>query len=182
MIIRLISLLAIVTLGLAASACSSSSEQQGPKAPAMGLHEAALKGDTAMIQQHIDFGTDLNAKDEYGSTPLVVAITFGKDAAALALINAGADIEVANQDGSTPLHTAAFFCRTEVVRALLDKGANKEARNNMGATAYDGAVAPYEMIKPIYQMLEKQLGPLGLQIDYARIESTRPQIAAMLKE
>ncbi|MDK2972894.1 MAG: uncharacterized protein PWP23_2649 [Candidatus Sumerlaeota bacterium] len=182
MIVRLISLLAIAMLGLAASACSSSSEQQGPKAPAMGLHEAALKGDTAMIQQHIDFGSDLNAKDEYGSTPLIVATTFGQDAAALALINAGADTAIANQDGSTPLHTAAFFCRTDVLRALLDKGADRQARNNMGATAYDSAAAPYEMVKPIYEMLEKQLGPLGLQLDHARIESTRPQIAAMLKE
>jgi hypothetical protein len=40
---------------------------------------------------------------------------------------------------------------------------------------------PYSEAKNIYEMMEKVLGPMGLKLDYAYIEKTRPEIAAMLK-
>jgi CubicO group peptidase (beta-lactamase class C family) len=142
---------------------------------------AALQGNTEAIRQHITAGSDLNEKDQFGSTPLITATTFGKTEAARALIEAGADIEMRTSDGSTPLHVASFFCRTEIVRALLDNGADKYARNMSGSTAFDNVAAPFDDDKGIYDRLGQALEPLGLKLDYERIKTTRPKIAQMLR-
>ncbi len=149
--------------------------------PAMGLHQAALQGRIDVVQQHIAAGSELNEKDAYGSTPLIIAVTFGKVDVASALIEAGADLEIGNNEGSTPLHIAALFGRREIVAALLGKGANRHARNNTGATAFDIVAAPFEDDRGIYDRIVSALGPLGLQLDYAQIEAARPEIEQMLR-
>ena len=97
------------------------------------------------------------------------------------LIDAGADINFQNNDGSTALHTAAFFCRPEIVKMLLDKGADKTIKNKYGATPYESVAGPFADVKNSYDMMGKMLGPMGLKLDYAYIEKTRPEIATMLK-
>jgi ankyrin repeat protein len=149
--------------------------------PRINLHLAALQGRVDAIQQHIKAGSDLNAKDEYGSSPLIAAITFGQTEAAKALIEAGIDMKIANNEGSTPLHIAAFFCHTEIVEALLKNGADKNLRNNAGSTALEIVSVPFENVKGIYDSIGKALKPLGLRLDYERIKMTRPKIAEMLR-
>ncbi|MGB2907422.1 MAG: ankyrin repeat domain-containing protein, partial [Candidatus Aminicenantaceae bacterium] len=117
----------------------------------------------------------------YGSTPLIIAITFGKTEVAKALIEAGADLTITNNDGSASLHIAAFFCRTEIVEALLENGADKDFRNSAGRTALDAVEGPFDEVKAIYDALRKDLEPLGLRLDYERIKETRPKIAEMLR-
>ena len=151
------------------------------KPPSVNLHLAALQGNVNAIQQHIAVGSDINAKDAYGSCSLAVAATFGKTEAAKTLIDAGADLEVPNSDGSTPLHIAAFLCRTEIVKALLEKGANKSAVNQAGSTAHQSVAGPFEDVKVVYDTIGNALKPLGLRLDYERIKTTRPLIAEMLK-
>jgi CubicO group peptidase (beta-lactamase class C family) len=142
---------------------------------------AALQGNIEAVRQHIKAGTDLNEKDAYGSSPLIIATTFGKTEVARALIEAGADMNISNNDGSTPLHIAAFLCRTEIVKVLKDKGANKYLRNNAGSTALDTIAASFDDVKGIYDSLRQALGPLGLELDYEQIKMTRPKIAEMLR-
>ena len=149
--------------------------------PHVSLQIAALQGNIDAIRQHINAGSDLNVKDEYGSTPLIIATTFGKTEVALALIEAGADMEITTNEGATPLHIAAFFCRTEIVKALLDNGADKNALNNSGATALETAERPFDEVKAIYDHLGEAFKPLGLRLDYERIKRTRPRIAEMLQ-
>ena len=134
-----------------------------------------------VVKQHITAGTDLNVKDQYGSTPLIIASTFGKTDIAKELIDGGADLNIKNNDGSTPLHIAAFFCRTEIVKALLDKGADKSLLNNYGSTAIASVSSEFKDVKPIYDQMSKDLGPLGLKLDYKHLEATRPVIAELLK-
>ena len=138
-------------------------------------------GNLEALQQHIKYGSDLNKKDDYGSTPLIIAATFGKTEIAKALINAGADLNLTSNDGSTPLHTAAFFCRTEIVKALLEKGANKNIKNSYGSTPREAVSTPFENVKGIYDQISKDLGPLGLKLNYTHLEMTRPIIAELLK-
>ncbi len=134
------------------------------------------------VKQHIAAGSDLNVKDPFGgSSPLITAAVFGKNEEAKILIDAGADLNFRNNDGSTALHSAAFFCRPEIVKMLLDKNADKTIKNNFGATAYETVASPFADVKNIYPMMEKALGPMGLKLDYAYIEKTRPEIAQMLK-
>lgn len=151
------------------------------KPPVMDLHSAVFLGNKNALQEHINYGTDLNVKDAYGSTPLNIATTFGKTDLALMIIDAGADINARNSDGGTALHTAAFFCRTEILEALLIANAKKDIRNKYGSTPLESVSAPWEVMQPIYEQVARDLGALGLRLDFNRIENTRPQIAVLLK-
>ena len=162
---------------------ANSSEVHAPPSvqPGISLQMAAFQGNIDAVRQHIAAGSDLNEKDAYGSTPLIIATTFGQNEAAETLIAAGADLNLKNKDGSTALHIAAFLCRTEIVEALLDKGADKYLRNDAGHTAFESVEAPFDDVKNIYDNLAKALGPLGLKLDYGHIRTTRPRIAKMLR-
>ncbi len=149
--------------------------------PSVNIHMATLQGNVASIRQHIEAGSDLNAKDPYGSTPLIIAATFGKTEVARALLEAGADPDVTNSDGATALHAAAFLCNTEIVEALLDAGANKYVRNGFGNTALESVAAPFDDVEGIYDSFAQALGPLGLELDYEQIRATRPIIAELLR-
>jgi ankyrin repeat protein len=151
-------------------------------APSVDIHTAVLTENLGALQQHIQAGTNLNEKDPFGgSSPLITASLFGKTEMARTLIEAGADLNFINNDGSTPLHTAAFFCRPEIVRMLLDKGADKTIKNKYGATPYESVAGPFADVQDAYDMMGKMLAPMGLKLDYAYIEKTRPVIADMLK-
>ena len=171
----------IVTL-LAVTGCPKQENSDKEKRPPrVSLHIAAFQGNIDAIRQHINASSELNKKDAYGSSPLIVAVTFGKTEIARALIEAGADLEITNNEGATPLHIAAVFCHTEIVKALLDKGADKTLRNKAGRTALETVMGPFEDVKGIYDRIGKGLKPLGLELDYERIKRTRPEIAEMLR-
>ena len=82
---------------------------------------------------------DVNARDEYGNTPLHKAAMFGKGDALRALIDVGADVNVTGEDDETPLHWAAWRGKAKVARALIDAGANVNARDKIGWTPLDEA-------------------------------------------
>lgn len=178
---------------LTITACSSNQEssskekvqesksQTSPKPPGVDIHTATFMENIQAIKQHINAGSDLNKRDAYGSTPLNTACVFGKTEVALLLIEGGADVNLKTNDGSLPLNNAAFFCRTEIVKALLENGADKTLRNGYGSTALESVAGPFSEVKPIYEQISKDLGPLGLKLDYKYLEKTRPVIAEMLK-
>ncbi|WP_430812371.1 MULTISPECIES: serine hydrolase [unclassified Carboxylicivirga] len=146
------------------------------------LHLAVLQGNLEKVSEILKSGSNINEKDQYGSTPLIIATTFGKQQIAKLLIESGADLSIANSQGSTPLHIAAFFCHKDIVRMLLLKGADKYIRNNDGATAFDIVTAPYGIDREVYRQLEGALGPMGLKVDSNYIKTTRPSIAEILNE
>jgi len=179
-------LMNLVLVAILLPACSQSSKDtnntSGVDAPAMDIQTAVMSDNLEIIKQHIEEGTDINIKDQMsGSTPLISAVVFGKTDIAKALIDANADLTIKNNDGATALHTAAFFCRVEIVQMLIDAKADKNAKNNFGATPRETVMGPFTEMKPIYEMLQQQLSPLGLQLDLNEIEKTRPVIAMMLQ-
>ena len=182
-------LLLVASLGGPFIACQDAQKQNPTKQtiataekPDMDLEVAVIQGNLGAVKEHIAAGTDLNTKNPMsGSTPLISAITFGKTEIASALINAGADLSVKNNDGATALHAAAFFCRVELVKELLDAGADKTLRNNFGATPRESIMGPFAEAKPIYEFMQGQLGPLGLELDLEDLEKTRPVVAVMLQ-
>jgi hypothetical protein len=152
------------------------------KAPDVDIHTAVITENLAALRQHIAAGSNLNERDPFGgSSPLISAVVFGKTEAAKILIDAGADINFQNNDGSTALISAAYFCRPEVVKMLLEKGADKSITNKYGATAFQSVNFPFADAKGSYDMMGQMLKPMGLILDYAYLEKTRPEIAAMLK-
>ncbi len=164
------------------AACATGQTATKPAPPKINIHVAVMTGNMQALKQHIAAGSNLNEKDPIGgSSPLISACLFGKPDMAKALIDAGADVNFKNNDGSTALHTAAFFCHPDIVKMLLNKGADKTIKNKYGQTAFEIVYGPFGTVKSSYDALGKMLAPMGLKLDYAYIQVTRPQIAAMLK-
>lgn len=152
------------------------------KPPKTDIHTAALMGDLAAIEQHIAAGSDLNGKDPFGgSTPLITAAVFGRTDVALALIKAGADLNTQNKDGASALHVAAFFGRKDIVESLLVHGADKSLQNSRGELAITTVQAPFEQMVPVYDFFLQQFGPMGLELDYEKLQEIRPVIYKMLQ-
>jgi len=180
-------LIHLVLLAVFLPACNDTNaynkkNKSGIDKPEMNIHAAVLAGKLEVVRQHIKAGSNINEVEPLsGSTPLISAATFGKTDIAEALIQAGADLTITNNDGTTPLHSAAFFCRVEIVQLLIDVNADKTLRNNFGATPRETVIGPFSEIKPIYEMLQQQLAPLGMQLDMEQLEKTRPVIGMMLQ-
>ena len=98
---------------------------------------------TSDVQRCIKADAALEARTEYGWTPLHMAAAFSTTPAVVtALLNAGAALEERTERGfATPLHVAAANSETPaVVTALLNAGAALEARAEYGWTPLHMAV------------------------------------------
>jgi ankyrin repeat protein len=175
-----------LTVILLTIACSESDKSTKTKSivdkPKIDIQTAIVSGKIDIVKQHIKAGTDINKKEQIsGSTPLISAVTYGNTAIVKALIDANADLSIKNNEGATALHTAAFLCRIEIVQLLIDAKADKMVKNNFGVTPRESVMGSFADMKPVYEMLQQQLSPLGLQLDLNEIEKTRPVIAMMLQ-
>ena len=105
------------------------------------IHKAAELGNIEVVKQHIAAGTDVNAKGEYGKTPLIEATMLGQNEIAELLIAKGADVNTKDEEESTPLHYAASqgFAHEEIAELLIDKGAEVNAKDEDGETPLDAA-------------------------------------------
>lgn len=73
-------------------------------------------------------GTDPNAKDDDGSTPLHAATREGDARAIDALLAAGADPNISDVGGDTPLHAASGDGSAKAIDAFLAAGADPNTR------------------------------------------------------
>ncbi len=149
--------------------------------PAVDLHWAALQGDVDAIRAHVAAGSELDRVDAYGSTPLLVATTFGHAAAVDVLAEGGADLTLANAEGSMPLHVAAFLGHDDVAEVLLRSGADPHVRNDDGALPFDLAAVPVEYDRALLDELRAGLGPLGLDLDEDGVARGRAEIVKRLR-
>jgi cytohesin len=98
-----------------------------PKPPDTSIHDAAKEGNIEALKQHIAAGTDVNAKNDNGETPLQNADN--KFIAELLITN-GADVNMKSRNGETPLHYAARDSHKEVAELLISKGANVNVKED----------------------------------------------------
>ena len=85
------------------------------------LHSAVSRKDRShpeVVQMLIDAGADLEAKNEKGRSPLLLACEVGKLDAVKMLVEAGARACATDSQGDTCLILAASFGHTEIVRYL----------------------------------------------------------------
>lgn len=100
------------------------------------LFEAARLGRTDMIDPLLKTGADINAYDDRGFTPLILAAYNGQLATVEALINKGADACRPDRDqGNTAQMAVAFKGEDGIAARLLKAGCNVNARNHAGQTA-----------------------------------------------
>jgi uncharacterized protein len=106
------------------------------------LHWAVYNNDVSQIDRLLATGANANARNDYGSTPLVEAAVVGNVPVIKALLKAGADVESANADGQTALMLIARTNNVEAAQLLLKHGAKVNAREAWrGQTALMWAAA-----------------------------------------
>jgi ankyrin repeat protein len=95
---------------------------------------AARDSNLPEVSRLLNVGADVNAKDNYGITPLHWASLTGHVQVFNELLEHEADIEAKDTDGETPLHNACCNGHVAVVNELLSRGANTEVKDNGGYT------------------------------------------------
>ena len=91
--------------------------------------EKASKEDLKEAVKLILAGADVNAKNDYGLTALMIASKKGYKEIVQILIKTGADLDTTDKDSITALMIASRNGHKDVVRILIDKGANVNAKN-----------------------------------------------------
>jgi len=93
------------------------------------------------VEKIVDYilsrGADVNAQNDDGTTPLIVAVSRSLGGTASLLISKGADVNKAGDFRWTPLHSASS---TDMAELLLNSGADINARLANGRTALFRAV------------------------------------------
>ncbi|MDZ7705652.1 MAG: ankyrin repeat domain-containing protein [Trueperaceae bacterium] len=116
------------------------------------------RGSPAAVADVIELGADLNARDAFGLTPLMVAASTNYDETVhITLIRAGADVNARTPEGWTALMYAARDNKNpEVITALLELGADPTLINDDGLTAqaYAGANS-FMRVSGIFETLQR---------------------------
>ena len=106
----------------------------GISIPHLTIWDAAEKGDIEGIRSFATKGVSIDAKGEYGNTPLHVAVANRNATLMRRLLTAGADVNARSGLLSrTPLHQAVCL-HPKIVQVLIENGANVHARDVHGNT------------------------------------------------
>jgi ankyrin repeat protein len=101
-----------------------------------GLHAAASRGDVAQIDKLAAAKANLDARDDYGRTPLHVATFARQREAVRALARAGAKLDLLENDRYDAVTIASVANDEETLRVLLALGASaKQVTSRYDGTA-----------------------------------------------
>ena len=96
---------------------------------------AAEAGHCNTIQELLDFGMDVNIRDDVGRTALHCAADDGHEQALRLLVERGADTEALDGHGLMPWHAFAEGGHMEAIHFLLGRGFDPDRRCSNGLTA-----------------------------------------------
>ena len=102
--------------------------------------QAALGGDTARIIALLAEGADIDAKDRYGQTALMLASKHGRDDLVRSLAGCGADLDVTAKYHLSAVMLAVVNRHAAIVETLVDAGADLTIRGS-GAPGFHDKTA-----------------------------------------
>ncbi|XP_018649899.1 putative ankyrin repeat domain protein [Schistosoma mansoni] len=105
-----------------------------PRRQYISFHSAALHNDMDSIRLALSEGYDIDTRDKFYKTPLMVAAHHGNLDTAIELIKLGANVNARDNFRWTPLHHAAHSGMIDMVELLINNGALIEAKALNGAT------------------------------------------------
>ncbi len=114
-------------------------------APLHPLLSAAEKGDIAEVESILGYDSSLaalEAKDEMGNTPLILAASKNHTQIIKLLFQHGANLEAAGNSGYTALNVAAVTGRVDAAALLIALGAKLETRSETVAGPIEGGPTP----------------------------------------
>jgi ankyrin repeat protein len=144
-------------------------EPSTAKGPDISIHGAANSGNIEAIKQHLAAGTDVNAKDKYGGTPLHRAVgnLVRKEIVELLIAN-GADVNAKHDNGETPLHYAVTGDQKEIAELLIAADADVNAKDKNDKTPLDVAITRSRT--EIANLLRKHGGKTGAELKVEKKE------------
>ena len=92
-----------------------------------GLHAAAVGGSAVEIERLVRTGADINARDGFGRTPLMVAAYRRDVAVARALIGLGANVNALEHQSYDVITIAAVQNDLEMLQLAIASGGNTRA-------------------------------------------------------
>ena len=92
-----------------------------------GVHAAVAGGSTSEVERAVRAGADVDARDPFGRTPLMIAAHRRDIAIARALIELGANVNALDHQSYDALTIAAVHDDVEMLRLLLSSGGNARA-------------------------------------------------------
>lgn len=131
--------------------------QRGPQQGNTSLDDRLLfaidSENLSLLDSCLQHGADVNARDHFGATALILAVNKGNRALVEKLLDAGADVNLARSQyyKSTPLMETAPKNDTVIAKLLLEKGASVEPRDSFGDTALNWAA--YYGHQPLAKLL-----------------------------
>ena len=104
------------------------------------VFEDCRKGNLTHLKQLVQLKKDtINSKNEYGFSPLIIAVYRDQKEIVQYLLEQGANVDFISGEGSA-LMAACYKSNEEFVKLLLKKGANPNLQNEIGTTALMYAV------------------------------------------
>lgn len=110
------------------------------------LIRAAGNGDVQQVQNLLERGADIEAKDDFDNTPLHCAAFNGHESVARLLLKNKANINAKDGFDWTPLHWAVSAGHEAVVRLLLENNADIKAKDIYGDTPLQLAASERQAI------------------------------------
>jgi hypothetical protein len=104
------------------------------------LEMAAFNGAVDEFGRIIAEGADIDARNKYGMTPLMIAVTRGHGPLVEWLIERGADLDHTAKYGMSALMLAVVYGHLDMVEALAKAGARTDIRAT-GAPGFQGKTA-----------------------------------------
>ncbi|KAL9956861.1 hypothetical protein ACROYT_G038409 [Oculina patagonica] len=98
------------------------------------LHSAVRGGNVAIIETVLARGLDIESKNSYGSTPLMVAALNCKMEVVNYLLDKGADPSLTGEYGKNLLHFASQGGNVAIIETMLSRGLDVNSKDSCGNT------------------------------------------------